>query len=111
MPKTATPRRRYGETSLLTSNIVTDPATGKRGHVTDGETRNAVGDQGAQKLKDSRKTMTQRDDLVSSSDEQETPAAKRIRQKKAMDDENEELYGKVKKAMKKGDATNRLNYD
>lgn len=84
---------------------VTD-SSGKTKTVDPSQTRNYVGDQGAAKVAKGKST-----DVVKSSDEQETPAAKRIRQKKAMDDENEELYGKVKKAMKKGDATNRLNYD
>jgi len=112
MPKSNSSRRRYAETSLLTSNIVTDPVTNKRGHVTDEQTRIAVGDQGAQKLRDSRKTMTQRDDLVSSSDPQETPVERKVRLKKAMDNENDELISKVKSAMsKKGGPLQRSNYD
>lgn len=112
MPKSATPRRRYGETSLQTSNIVTDPSTNKRKHVTDEQTRNAVGDQGAEKLRESRKTMTQKDDLVSSSDKQSTPAERRAAAKAAMDKENDELVGRVKKAMgKKGGPLMQSNYD
>lgn len=112
MPKSAATRRRYGETSLLTSNIISDPGTNTRKHATDEATRISVGDQGAEKLRESRKTMTQRDDMVSSSDEQETPTQRRVRQKKAMDAENDELLGKVKSAMtKRGGPLVQSNYE
>ena len=109
MPKTATPRRRYGSTSMFKNDEVYDPSTGKSKYVPNDELRNSVGDQGAEAVAKARTTKAQKDDIVSSSDPQETPSAKRIRLKKAMDDENEELYGKVKSALKKGSATTATN--
>lgn len=108
MPKAD--RRRYGSTTLFKQDTVTD-ANGKPKYVPESEVRNYVGDQGAAKLKESRKTKSQKDDVVSSSDAQETPAARKARLKKAMDDENDELIGKVKTAMtKKGGALQSSNY-
>ena len=112
MPKTNSTRRRYGSTSMFTNDQVSDPSTGKSKYVPNDELRNSVGDQGADNIKKARTTKTQADDIVSSSDAQETPHDKRIRLKKAMEAENEELLGKVKSALsKKGGATSRSNYE
>lgn len=105
MPKGTRPASTASKT-YYTNDEVTG-VDGKTKLVDPAQTRNYVGDQGAAKVAKGKST-----DVVSSSDAQETPAAKRIRLKKAMDDENDELVGKVKSAMgKRGGPLVQSNYE
>lgn len=99
MPK-GTHRSSSASTSLYTNDDVTD-SKGKSKSVPASQTRNFVGDQGAAKVAAARKTVSQDDDSVSSAAAQDTPTQRKAKRKKAMTDDTDELYGKVKTAMTK----------
>ena len=107
MPKSGESRRRIGSTSYYTDDTVYNPGTNKSKFVPNKRMRNYVGDEGAEKLRKSRKTINQLDDVVSSSDKQDTPTENRAKGAEYQD----KLIGNIKKAMKKGSATNRSNYE
>lgn len=114
MPKTYLPRNKtYASKSLFTDTPETEnmgsDSSQTRKSVKGADARNVVGDQGVAKLKREGRGV------ATPSAKQETPtemSARKAAQKKAMDDENDELVGKVKKAMSKpGGAGARANYD
>lgn len=110
MPRGA-PRTGSAKSSLYTGDEITD-SSGKTRIVPSSQTRNIVGDQGAEKIAESRKSKTGNKVVARASDDQETPKQAKARKKKAMDDSDQELYNKVKNAMtKRGGATSRSNYE
>ncbi len=81
------------------------PGTNKKGTATDEQlARIRVGDDGVERAKADKKYRESTGDVTGradTSDAQETPAQKRAKKEAALQKENDELYGKVKKALSK----------
>lgn len=107
MPPRNPPSNRYASKSYLED----EPEVGALGSAPNPKTpaRNVVGDQGVAKLKAKGRG------IATPADDQDTPTQvsdKRAAAKKKMEDDNEDLLGRVKKAMtKSGGPLSRSSYD